>query len=104
MGFIVLKLLKTKTFKGLPGLIADILPDDYGNSIIDEYFASKGMSVNITPIDRLCYIGKRGMGALEFEPANKYESLNSSSHVEIQEFVWHITIETIGIVMNNCSA
>lgn len=33
--------LKTKTFKGLPGLIADVLPDDYGNSIIDEYFASK---------------------------------------------------------------
>ena len=79
--------LKNKTFKGLPGLIADILPDDYGNSIIDEYFASKGMRVNITPIDRLCYIGKRGMGALEFEPANTDESLNRSSHVEIQELV-----------------
>ncbi|MEA4841148.1 MAG: HipA N-terminal domain-containing protein [Bacteroidales bacterium] len=45
--------------------------DDYGNKIIDEWFASKGrISVDFTPVDRLCFIGKRGMGALEFEPAN----------------------------------
>ena len=79
--------LKSKTFKGLPGLIADALPDDYGNSVIDEWFATKGKTVEITPLDRLCYIGKRGMGALEFEPTNAGELLNESSKIEIQELV-----------------
>lgn len=79
--------LKSKTFKGLPGLIADALPDDYGNSVIDEWFFMKGKSVEITPIDRLCYIGKRGMGALEFEPANDDVLLNESSDIDIQELV-----------------
>lgn len=79
--------LKSKTFKGLPGLIADVLPDDYGNSIIDEWFAAKGKTVDLTPLDRLCYIGKRGMGALEFEPANADELLNTSSQIEIHELV-----------------
>lgn len=79
--------LKNKTFKGLPGLIADVLPDDYGNSIIDEWFASKGKLVESSPLDRLCYIGKRGMGALEFEPANTDNQLNTSSNIEIKELV-----------------
>ena len=75
-----------KTFKGLPGLLADSLPDDYGNKIIDEWFASKGrISVDFTPVDRLCYIGKRGMGALEFEPANNDKVLDVSSEVEIAQ-------------------
>jgi serine/threonine-protein kinase HipA len=76
---------KGKTFKGLPGLLADSLPDDYGNSVIDEWFASRKMNVQVTPIDRLCYIGKRGMGAMEFEPANNDKSLNESSKIEISE-------------------
>lgn len=79
--------LKSKTFKGLPGLIADVLPDDYGNSIIDEWFAAKGKNVELTPLDRLCYIGKRGMGALEFEPVNADELLNTSSQIEMHELV-----------------
>jgi len=54
--------LSLKTFQGLPGLIADSLPDDYGNSVIDEWFSRRGLSVQITPVDRLMYIGKRGMG------------------------------------------
>ena len=44
--------LQGKTFKGLPGLIADSLPDDYGNTVIDEWFSSIGLSVPINPIDR----------------------------------------------------
>jgi serine/threonine-protein kinase HipA len=76
---------RSKTFKGLPALLADSLPDDYGNSVIDEWFASKNMSVEISPLDRLCYIGKRGMGALEFEPANTDNVLNVSSVLEIKE-------------------
>ena len=72
-----------KTFKGLPGLLADSLPDDYGNSVIDEWFAAKKMAVTVTPLDRLCYIGKRGMGALEYEPATEIPGLDKSSRVEI---------------------
>jgi serine/threonine-protein kinase HipA len=76
---------KTKTFKGLPGLLADSLPDDYGNTVIDEWFAAQQMIVSITPLDRLSYIGKRGMGALEFEPATNIKELNESSHLEIEQ-------------------
>jgi len=72
-----------KTFKGLPGLLADSLPDDYGNSVINEWFAAKQMTVNVTPLDRLSYIGKRGMGALEYEPVTEIPGLNESSRVEI---------------------
>lgn len=75
--------LQGKTFKGLPGLIADSLPDDYGNTVIDEWFSSIGLSVPINPIDRLCYIGRRGMGALEYEPTRGNASLNESSLIEI---------------------
>jgi serine/threonine-protein kinase HipA len=76
---------KTKTFRGLPGLLADSLPDDYGNSVIDEWFAVKGIAESLTPLDRLSYIGKRGMGALEFVPATNSKELNDSSHIEIEE-------------------
>jgi serine/threonine-protein kinase HipA len=74
-----------KTFKGLPGLLADSLPDDYGNSVIDEWFAVRQKNISVTPLDRLCYIGKRAMGALEFEPANDEKFLNESSKIEIAE-------------------
>lgn len=73
-----------KTFKGLPGLLADSLPDDYGNTIIDEYFASKGYaSVEVSPVDRLCYVGTRAMGALEFQPAMDHRLLNTSTVIEL---------------------
>ncbi len=75
-----------KTFKGLPGMLADSLPDDYGNRIIDEWFASRGMnSVEFTPIDRLCYVGKRAMGALEYQPSNHDNRLDESSAIEIDQ-------------------
>jgi len=74
-----------KTFRGLPGLLADSLPDDYGNSVIDEWFAAKKLPGSITPLDRLSYIGKRGMGALEFEPATDIPGLNDSAYIEIEQ-------------------
>lgn len=73
-----------KTFKGLPGFMADSLPDDYGTKIMDEWFAAKGRSaVEFTPLGRLSYIGKRGMSALEYEPANHDPILTSSSQLDI---------------------
>jgi serine/threonine-protein kinase HipA len=62
--------LARNTFKGLPGLLADSLPDKYGNALIDSWLASQGRTAaSFHPVERLCYVGSRGMGALEFEPA-----------------------------------
>ncbi len=62
--------LSNMTYKGLPGMLADSLPDRYGNRLIDEWLAMHGRSQeDFSSVDRLCYIGKRGMGALEYEPA-----------------------------------
>jgi len=58
------------TFKGLPGLLADILPDKYGNQLINIWLAQNGRTPgSMNPVEQLCFIGSRGMGALEFEPA-----------------------------------
>jgi len=57
-------------FKGLPGMLADSLPDKYGNTLIDMWISRNRIDPNsFTPLDRLCYVGRRGMGALEYEPA-----------------------------------
>lgn len=77
---------KTNCFKGLPGLIADALPDAFGNQIINEWFASRGFSEEqITPLERLCYVGQRAMGALEFEPSSEIPGLDSSSQLHIND-------------------
>ena len=57
------------SFHRLPGLLADALPDDFGNALIDAWMAERGIGKDaITPLDRLSYMGKRGMGALGFRP------------------------------------
>lgn len=75
-----------KCFKGLPGLFADSLPDAFGNQIIDEWFAGRGLSgEEVSPLDRLCYVGKRAMGALEFEPSQNLDGFDESSVLHVQE-------------------
>ena len=60
--------LNRETFKGLPGMLADALPDRFGNRLIDTWLAETGRSPEtFNPVDRLCYIGRRGIGALEFD-------------------------------------
>lgn len=62
--------LARETYLGLPGLLADALPDKFGNAIIDAWLARNGRdSSDFSPVERLCYMGRRGMGALEFAPA-----------------------------------
>ena len=57
--------LAVEPFYGLPGLVADSLPDRFGNEVIEQWLMSHGKSLSdFTAIDRLCYTGKRGMGAL----------------------------------------
>jgi serine/threonine-protein kinase HipA len=61
--------LPEATYQRLPAMLADALPDDFGNALIDRYMVEKGISPDqITPLDRLAYMGKRAMGALEFKP------------------------------------
>ncbi|MEM6892429.1 MAG: type II toxin-antitoxin system HipA family toxin [Bacteroidota bacterium] len=58
-------------FKGLPGLLSDALPDKYGNKLINIWLAQQGRPENsMNPVEKLCFIGTRGMGALEFEPTS----------------------------------
>ena len=57
-----------ETFKGLPGMLADSLPDTYGRALFDRWLALTGRSSG-NAVETLCYLGKRCMGALEFEPA-----------------------------------
>lgn len=62
--------LPRETFKGLPGLLADSLPDKFGNLLINQWLTRQGRSPeSFDPVERLCYLGTRAMGALEFRPA-----------------------------------
>jgi serine/threonine-protein kinase HipA len=79
--------LDFETFKGLPGLLADSLPDKYGNALINTWLAGQGRSPeSANAIERLCYTGTRGMGALEFEPAMGPES-SPAQDVQIEALV-----------------
>ena len=72
-------LVRNTTFKGLPGLLADVLPDKYGNQLINAWLVQNGRPENsLNPVELLCFIGTRGMGALEFEPVNFKSNQNSS--------------------------
>ncbi|MXY90847.1 MAG: type II toxin-antitoxin system HipA family toxin [Gammaproteobacteria bacterium] len=80
--------LGRETFDGLPGLLADSLPDDFGNSILNEWAARQGRAVDeLSPLEKLQYIGKRGIGALEFAPAARLKGLNASRNLELELLV-----------------
>ena len=79
--------LNSKTFRGLPGMLADSLPDRFGNALIDAWLVREGrIEGSLNAVERLCYTGARGMGALEFAPA-KGPPARGSSHVEVQQLV-----------------
>jgi serine/threonine-protein kinase HipA len=79
--------LNRETFKGLPGMLADTLPDKFGQAIIDAWLARQGRSSDdFSIIERLCYTGSRAMGALEFKPAI-IKQLNQPVDVEIAEMI-----------------
>jgi serine/threonine-protein kinase HipA len=77
--------LNKETFLGLPGLLADALPDKFGNAIIDAWLARHGRdNADFSPVERLCYTGNRSMGALEFLPAVSRD-LDRAVPIEINE-------------------
>lgn len=76
--------LSRQSYKGLPGMLADALPDKFGNLLIDRWLEQQGRDrSSFSPVERLCYMGERGMGALEFRPAIK--RLQASQPLEIAE-------------------
>lgn len=87
--------LNPETFQGLPGLLADSLPDKFGNRLIEEWLARQGRTVqSMNPIEKLCYIGSRGMGALEFKPAiasfkDRSETLQVNELVRLASDILH---------------
>jgi serine/threonine-protein kinase HipA len=79
--------LPSQSFHGLPGLLADSLPDRFGNALIDAWLATQGRTpAGFNAIERLCYVGARGMGALEFRPATG-PALRGSAKVSLDALV-----------------
>ncbi|MGL4188091.1 MAG: type II toxin-antitoxin system HipA family toxin [Sphaerotilus sulfidivorans] len=79
--------LPVETFQRLPALLADALPDRFGNALIDAYLAGKGVDKSrITAIDRLAYMGERSMGALSFKPTRGPRKLKPTA-VEVSQLV-----------------
>ncbi|MEA3468943.1 MAG: type II toxin-antitoxin system HipA family toxin [Thermodesulfobacteriota bacterium] len=77
-----------ETFKGLPGLLASSLPDYFGNSVIDAWLVRKGRDPSsFNPVERLCYIGTRGMGALEYSPVKAPANLKDSVSIEVAKLI-----------------
>ena len=77
--------LNRDTFLGLPGLLADALPDKFGNRIIDTWLARNGRDASdFSPVERLCYTGSRAMGALEFHPPVQ-QNIDTPVSVEVEE-------------------
>lgn len=98
--------LPYQSFHGLPGLLADSLPDKFGNAVIDAWLESQGRNPgSLNPVERLCYTGSRGMGALEYVPARGFGRHESDS-IDIDKLVrlasdilnrrsdMHISLET----------
>lgn len=79
--------LRPETFHGLPGLLADSLPDRFGNMLIDAWLARSGrMPESFNAVERLCYTGSRGMGALEYAPATRLAA-PGASRIEVDKLV-----------------
>lgn len=75
------------TFRGLPGLLADMLPDKYGNQLINAWLVQNGRPTDsLNPVELLCFIGKRGVGALEIKPSLRSDA-GAATNLEIDSLV-----------------
>ena len=80
--------LRRETFYGLPALLADSLPDTFGNALVDAWMAEQGvMARDITPLDRLAYAADRAMGALEFRPPARQTTVDAPTGVLLADLV-----------------
>lgn len=95
--------LSGEPFFGMPGLVVDSLPDTFGNKVIEQWLVSQHKSItDFTAIDRLCYMGKRGMGALEYVPASsEISDINESINVsEMVKFASDVLNKRGSITLN----
>lgn len=82
------ELRRLASFAGLPGVLADALPDAFGNAVINKYFADQGRPDDaLSPVQKLLYVGERAMGALEFHPPTRAELPVERESLEIAELV-----------------
>jgi len=82
------ELADSNTFKGLPGFIADCLPEKFGNRLLDTYLATHGRHLDdLNPLERLCYVGTRSMGALEYEPDRESRHLSEPIPLQVSDLV-----------------
>jgi len=80
--------LNPETYRGLPAVFADSLPDDFGNAVINAWLTRQGRSSqSFTSIERLLYTGNRGMGALEYAPALRTRGKNPAGNLELESLV-----------------
>jgi serine/threonine-protein kinase HipA len=80
--------LRRETFYGLPPLLADSLPDKFGNALVDAWMAEQGVAQgDITPLDRLAYAAERAMGALEFRPPARTGANEPATAVQLADLV-----------------
>lgn len=80
------ELQRSTNFHGLPGLIADSLPEKFGNKLLNVWLAKKGLKFSdLSPVERLAYLGSRGMGALEFYPDNDNNAFDTTEPIAIDE-------------------
>ncbi len=80
--------LNYETYKGLPSVFADSLPDDFGNAVINAWLTRQGRSSqSFTSIERLLYTGKRGLGALEYLPPLTTQGKNITDNLELDSLV-----------------
>ena len=78
--------LNIETFEGLPGLLADALPDAFGNTVLRAWLRSQNRNAeSLTPLEKLSYVGKRAMGALEFEPET--ETPEAEEQIEVSRLL-----------------
>src|SRR5260370_23459602 len=87
-GPLVFPELQRLAFAGLPGVLADALPDRFGNAVIKQYFTTQGRPHHaMRPVQKLLYIGNRAMGALEFRPPLRLERGAARESLEIAALV-----------------
>lgn len=93
--------LPQETFKGLPAMLRDSLPDDFGNALINRYMADQGLlAKEITPLDRLAYMSNRAMGALSFKPARGTMTRNPAA-VNVNNLVTEARIAVHGTLSSD---
>ena len=79
--------LNSITFSGLPGMLSDSLPDAFGNQVIKSWLETQGRDAkSFTPVEKLSYIGERGMGALEYYPAS-YKPKQEGNEIELERMI-----------------